>query len=480
MILYSPPPALVALVQSSVKPVDLHNARLIGDKVITQENLRDYLTFIASDALQGRDTPSQGLDVAAQFIAFHLKRFGVKPGGDDGTYFQKIPMVKTGFDEAKSSLSLGEAPVRFGEGFAIDRGQGSATGELVVIASELGTTDVTGKVVLLGVQASDAASSQALAAGAVAVLRSSTNQTWWRRQAVQTNRRAFWRMERTPTPEPPAAAPMVTLSPEASAQFLESAGKSVAVSVVAKIERIYTQNVVGIVEGVDQKLKSEYVAIGAHYDHVGTGGRGTDTIFNGADDDGSGTVAILSIAEAAAKARSKRSLLFVWHTGEEKGMQGSGYFVDKPTVPLAQITAQLNIDMIGRSKPAGDTKPSNRDLSGPDAIYVIGTTMMSTELGKLILSTNANYLKLNYDPKYDAPDDPNRFFYRSDHYSYAKKGIPVCFWFDGVHEDYHQVGDEVSKIDFAKMEKITRTVFLTAINIANLTERPKVDKPLNR
>ena len=473
------PLSLPALIQPA-KPVDLHTARLIADKVISAESLRGYLTFIASDALQGRDTPSQGLDVAAEFIAFHLKKWGLKPAGDNGTYFQKIPMVKPGYDEAKSSISVGDATLKFGESYAIDRGNGTVTGDLVSITGELGTTDVKGKIVLFGADASATVMSQAQAAGAAAVLKSSTSETWWRRQASLVNRRSFWRMEQTPTPDPPVATPVITLSPDASAQLLASVGKSVTVTAIAKVERIYTQNVVAIAEGTDPKLKSEYVAVGAHYDHVGVSGTSGDTIFNGADDDGSGTVAILAMAEAAAQARPKRSMLFVWHAGEEKGLQGSSYFVEHPTVPLSQVVAQLNIDMIGRSKPAGDTKPANRDLSGPNAIYVIGTTMMSTELGKLIHSTNTKFLKLDYDPKYDAPDDPNRFFYRSDHFNYAKKGIPICFWFDGVHEDYHRPGDEVSKIDFAKMEKITRTVFLTAHNVGNLPQRPKVDKPLNR
>ena len=473
-------PALVAPAQLAPKPADLHAARIVGDKVITAENLRGYLTFIASDALQGRDTPSQGLDVAAEFIAFHLKKWGLKPAGDDGTFFQKIPMVKTGFDDTKSSLTIADTAVKFGESFAIDRGNGSATGELVSIPDELGAIDVKGKIVLLGPEVRDTVLPKALEAGAVAVLKCSTNQSWWRRQASLVSRRTSWRMERTPTPEPNAAPPILTLSPEASAQALASVGKSASVTVLAKIERIYTQNVVAIAEGSDPKLKSEFVAVGAHYDHIGNGGRGEDKIFNGADDDGSGTTAILSMAEAAAQVRPKRSILFVWHAGEEKGLQGSSYFTDKPTVPIGQIVAQLNIDMIGRSKPAGDTKPANKVLTGPNAIYVIGTQMMSTELGSLIHSTNNNYLKLEYDPKYDSPNDPEQIFFRSDHYNYAKKGIPICFWFDGVHEDYHQVGDEVSKIDFNKMEKITRTVFLTAINVGNLPQRPKVDKPLNR
>ncbi len=469
MILLIPP----ALVATADKPADLHAARIVADKIITAGNLRNYLTFIAADALQGRDTPSQGLDVAAEFIAFHLRKWGLKPAGDNGTFFQKIPMVKPGFDESKASLKLDDATLRLGESYLIDRGNGSVSGELV-------STVAKGKVVLLGPDASDSVVSAALEAGAVAVLKSTTNATWWRRQSSTSGRRGGYRMERSPSPEPAIAPPVLTLSPEASAQFQASVGKPVTITVGAKIERVYTQNVVAIIEGADAKLKTEFVAVGAHYDHVGVGTGSGDVIYNGADDDGSGTVAILALAEAAIQARPKRSLLFVWHAGEEKGLEGSSYFVDHPTIPLAQVTAQLNIDMIGRSKPVGDTNPANKVLTGANAIYVIGTQMMSTELGKLVHETNARYLKLTYDPKYDSPTDPEQIFYRSDHFNYAKKGIPICFWFDGVHEDYHRPGDEVSKIDFEKMEKITRTVFLTAINVGNLPQRPKVDKPLSR
>jgi len=242
-------------------------------------------------------------------------------------------------------------------------------------------------------------------------------------------------------------------------------------------------NVVAILEGSDPVLKAEYVAVGAHYDHVGSGCLpvGNDRICNGADDDGSGTTALLSMAEALAKAptRPKRSILFVWHTGEEKGLWGSRYFVEYPTVPLNQIVAQVNIDMIGRSRKEGDTKRENSELTGPDAIYIIGSTMMSTELGELVNTVNKSYLNLTYDTKYDAPNDPQRFFYRSDHYHYARKGIPIIFFFDGTHEDYHGVGDTADKIDYQKMEKVTRTVYMTTWEIANRPARLKVDKPLS-
>jgi Zn-dependent M28 family amino/carboxypeptidase len=168
----------------------------------------------------------------------------------------------------------------------------------------------------------------------------------------------------------------------------------------------------------------------------------------------------------------------VWHAGEEHGLWGSRYFVRYPTVPLANIVAQLNIDMIGRSKKPGDTNPRNRNLSGPNEIYVIGSRMMSTELGALSERVNKAAGLLSFDYKYDDPDDPERLFYRSDHYSYAEKGIPIIFYFDGVHQDYHRVSDEVDKIDFAKMQRVTQTIYLTAREIANLPRRPRVNKRL--
>jgi Zn-dependent M28 family amino/carboxypeptidase len=265
--------------------------------------------------------------------------------------------------------------------------------------------------------------------------------------------------------------------------FALKAEKQLNINVTTKNDAATTQNVVAVWEGSDPLLKNEYVAVGAHYDHIGISpspDKNGDSINNGADDDGSGTTAILSMAEALAHTtpRPRRSILFVWHCGEEKGLWGSRYFTDNPTVPLDKVVAQLNIDMIGRSKKDGDTNPANAELTGPNEVYVIGSTMMSTELGQLSNRVNQSYLKLNYNVKYDDPHDPNRFFFRSDHFNYARKGIPIIFFFDGVHEDYHRPGDEPQKIDYDKMEKVTRTVYLTMWEVANLPTRPTVDKPL--
>ena len=257
--------------------------------------------------------------------------------------------------------------------------------------------------------------------------------------------------------------------------------KQVSFHVNAKVDSAMTQNVVGIIEGLDYYLRKEYVAVGAHYDHIGMRPNAEgDRIFNGADDDGSGTVATMAIAEAIAKGkqRPKRSIIFVWHAGEEKGLWGSEFFTKFPPVPINQIVAQLNIDMIGRSKKDGDDKPENRNLTGPNELYIVGSKMMSDDLGILSEEVNNSFLKLNFNYKYDDPDDPERFFYRSDHYNYALNGVPIIFYFSGTHEDYHGPEDHVDKIDFEKMEKVTRTIFATLWKLVNAPERPKVNKPL--
>jgi hypothetical protein len=272
-------------------------------------------------------------------------------------------------------------------------------------------------------------------------------------------------------------------SGEAGAAFALSTKKHVKFSVASTSENATTQNVVAVLEGRDPALKGEYVALGAHYDHIGVGAPDAsgDRINNGADDDGSGTVSILTIAEAFAKGpRPKRSLLFVWHCGEEKGLWGSQYFTSFPTVPLDHVVAQLNIDMIGRSKKPGDTNPANSRLTGPNEVYVIGSKMMSTDLGNLSERVNSSFLNLAFNYKYDDPRDPEHLFFRSDHFNYAREGVPIIFYFDGVHEDYHRPSDSVEKIDFQKMERIARTVFATAAELADAPARPRVDKQLPR
>ncbi len=503
---------------------------------ITAAQLRDYLTFVASDEMEGRNTPSRGLDTTALFISTLLKRWGAKPGGDDGTFYQKIVLRRDSPDTEKSSLQLGGQKFTYGEDFVLGSGEGMLTAPLVYVGDgwmiksknidDYKGIDATGKIVvvnysngfslprgltradLAGVSGTDYANPQTYARmkGAVGILflmPASMQEDWDRLRKREIQPR--WSPEKFRLPGQ-APLPAFTVGPKMLTTLLQgeasdavaidkaitgktllpafdlNATKKLTLSAVTKIERTNTQNVVAVFEGSDPVLKDEYVAVGAHYDHLGLATKpiNGDSVFNGADDDGSGTTALIGMAEALghAKTRPKRSTLFVWHCGEEKGLWGSQYFNMEPTVPIKQIITQLNIDMIGRSRVATDTKPADKDLSEPDEVYVIGSKMMSTELGALSERVNAGYLKLHFNYRYDDPSDPNRFFFRSDHFNYAQKGIPIIFYFDGVHEDYHRVSDEVSKIDFNKMEKVTRTVYETLWSISNLSTRPVIDKKL--
>ncbi len=242
-----------------------------------------------------------------------------------------------------------------------------------------------------------------------------------------------------------------------------------------------TSNIIGIIEGSDAKLKDEYVVVSAHYDHVGTRSDGDDQIYNGADDNGSGTVALLEMAQALTFGpKPKRSIMLVWFAGEERGLWGSEHMAANPPVPLDRIAALLNIDMIGRSWTPDMGEQFKGNVTPQDGIFVIGSKLMSTRLGQISEQVNKDYLQLKFDYKYDDPKDTERLFYRSDHYSFAKRGVPAIFYFDGIHPDYHQVTDELKTIDFYKMEIVTKTIFATAWTVAMEKEKPKVDKTLDR
>ncbi|WP_298320616.1 M28 family metallopeptidase [uncultured Aquimarina sp.] len=231
-----------------------------------------------------------------------------------------------------------------------------------------------------------------------------------------------------------------------------------------------SENVLAYIKGSEKP--DEIVVLSAHYDHVGVDSKGN--VYNGADDDGSGTVSLLEIAEAFAKAAKdgqgpKRSILFLHVTGEEKGLYGSKYYTENPIFSLENTITNLNIDMIGRI----DKDHEGEDKS--DYIYLIGSDRLSTELHNLSEEANTKYTKLNLDYTYNAKDDPNRFYYRSDHYNFAKHNIPIIFYFNGVHEDYHQITDTPDKIEYDLMTKRAKLVFYTAWEVANREKRLVVD-----
>lgn len=229
-----------------------------------------------------------------------------------------------------------------------------------------------------------------------------------------------------------------------------------------------SENIWAFIEGSEKP--EEILVISAHYDHVGMK---NGEVYNGADDDGSGTVALLEIAQAFMKAKRdgygpKRSILFLHVTGEEHGLHGSRYYSENPLFPIENTIADINIDMIGR-----------RDIDHKDTnnyVYVIGSDRLSTDLHNINEAANKKYVNLDLDYKYNDLNDPNRFYYRSDHYNFAKKGIPSIFYFNGVHEDYHQPGDEPQKIEYDALAKRTQLAFVTAWELANRLNRPVVDK----
>lgn len=519
----------------------LSKAELKAAEKITAATLSERLHFVASDAMDGRDTPSKGLDDTAKYIADNLKRWGIKPAGDDKTYFQRIALKRTKVDATQTHAEFGDHALKFGTDFLPANQSGAAEGALVyagtgymikaknmnpyegldvrdkIIVVNMGFPNGLRRADLQGKAGEDYADPGTYARlhgarGLIMIPSVKDTADWLLRRQGNLERgsytvesfedpRAATQTQQLPTiyAAPAlldalfAGEPLTTADALRHAQegngapsFALAANKLMRFTVQVTTEQQFTQNVVGVLAGKDATLKQEYIALGAHYDHVGDALHGGqcapvngDTICNGADDDGSGTVSILSIAEAFAKGpRPARSILFVWHCGEEKGLWGSRYFTEHPTVPLAQIAAQLNIDMIGRSKKAGDTVAANRDLSGPDEVYVIGSRMMSTQLGDASERVNHAYLNLGFNYKYDDPRDPNRFFFRSDHYNYARKGVPIVFFFDGVHEDYHRPTDSPDKIDYDKMQKVARTVFLLGEELANAPARPVVDKQL--
>ncbi len=501
---------------------------------ITADQMSSYLHFVASDAMEGRDTPSRGLDTTAEFLKMNLSRWRFKPAGDNGTFFQKIEISSESVDPVNNLLQIDGKTFNLNSDFFRMAGHDGSANALMVFAGHgwvvkskninaYEGVDVNGKVIVLlgqgfpnrntltnmpagvsqvdltGAKGTDWADpvtyASAHGAAGIILIGSPQFQAGWGQMRQFFSRGSMYPKKlRDNARDETSKLPVAVVSNSVADAIFAGApagkdsptpfaiNKTVSMTTMSRTDVKWTQNVVALWEGHDPVLKKEMVAVGAHYDHVGMNPNapGEDKIWNGADDDGSGTVAVLSIAEALAKSklRPRRSILFVWHAGEEKGLWGSEYFNKFPTVDLKNVVAQLNIDMIGRSKKPGDTNPRNKELTGANEIYVIGSEMMSSTLGSVVKKTNDGFLKLTYDYRYDDPADTNRFFFRSDHFHYAMSGIPIAFWFDGVHEDYHGPGDSADKIDYAKMERVARTIFLTMWEVSELAVRPKIDKQL--
>jgi Peptidase family M28 len=485
---------------------------------ITPGELRMHLQFLASEELGGRYTLSPSLAIAARYLASHLEGYGFKGAGEHGEFLQTFQVVSAKPDTAKSSLEVTAGgktnAYHFGDFYIAGAGEnGAAQGQVVFVGAGISSPsqklddysglDVKGKIVLiapgapLGVDASLLQESEqgqgaARAHGAVGVLQLPSQRLLEFMKGKGFQERAATRETVRLARDTEGKLPVLTLGPTLSEELLaacgldlksvyEAAGRkerlqprkmnvSARMAVSMQLTRTTTQNVAAILEGTDPKLKNEYIVFSAHYDHLKTGPSGE--IYPGADDDGSGTTAVLTIAHAMSLERPKRSVLVMFHAGEELGLLGSEYNTDyAPVVPLEKMVADLNIDMIGRSKPPGDKELEDEHLTDANSVYLVGSNRISQELHQISEETNAQFQKMRLDYHYNDPNNPERIYFRSDHWNYAKHGVPIIFYFDGTHVDYHRPTDTVDKIDFAKLTNITRLVFETGWRLANLDHR---------
>lgn len=473
---------------------------------ITAEDMKKHLYIIASKEMEGRDTPSPGLEKAANYIEEHFKSLGLLPGNKD-SYRQPYPLYKDSMlgssfkvnginielhKDFQPQLSNYAAEMRFSE--VVFAGYGISDGDKRDDYKDL---KVGGKLVLImdGVPSDYKATAQggpspastfgklntAMNKGAAAVMIVYSN---FPRKNLATNNnwsKSSYKAAQTPFTFSVSAETAAMIMGEDGKQLAEKMKSNSLVSRIYpaevdlgfnKITRTtYVSNVLGLLEGTDKK--DEYVVITAHYDHVGK--RNDTTIYYGADDDGSGTTGVLELAQAFVEAKKagngpRRSILFMTVSGEEKGLWGSEYYSNHPVYPLEKTTVDLNIDMIGR---VGTEYLKDKDST--NYIYTIGDDKISTDLATITDKVNGTYMKMKLDRKYNDPNDPNRFYFRSDHYNFAQKGVPIIFYFNGTHADYHRVTDTPDKINYPMMAKRTQLVFYTAWEMANREEMLKRD-----
>lgn len=497
----------------------IEKAAQTGYESIKSMDMRNHLSILASDSLEGRETSYPGQKKAAQYIAGIFKKLNLEPIGDDGTYFQHFDVeISRVHPETKIVIEIGSMKKSYTwrTDFIVEGIKDTTVSGPVAF---VGFTDteldsaaqakLVGRVVFILIGGKDNAQDTSKAttlrrlyssrrnAGAIATLMIPDEDgpaTFFHAQqimiAASSGKGSMRIKSNVPQVQPSLIRFLV--SPTLAEEVLRSSGKSlkqlrnealhnpeftsifidnVTVTIDAKVihEIKQTENVVGLLPGSDPDYKEQVVAFTAHYDHIGKSRDGI--VYPGADDDGSGTTAVLKLAEAFAKNpnKPKHSLLFLTVVGEEKGLLGSQYYVNNPVIPLNQIIADLNVDMIGRIDTIHE---ANKDTN---YIYVIGSDKISLELNSLLQAANAESEQLTLDYKYNDEQDPERYYYRSDHYQFAKNGVPIVFFFDGIHADYHKPTDTVDKILFERMGKICRLVYALGWKLGNL-DRPLIKK----
>lgn len=484
---------LTALFGPSLEAQAVASARQAA-ATITPPDLMRRIGIIAHDSMQGRATPSRGLEQTAQYVASEFRKLGLKPGAGGGSYLQRFGVTRWVIDPDSSTVTLmgrgGRHVVQVGAdaryiiGKLPDR---PVPGSVVLIAGGdssdvLAGPGVRDKLVLLVVDFSRPLATnlnqrimELAAAGpkAVLVLSNRDSATFAQRLADASHPR----LERDGTSDT-TGAPVLELHERAISAALTKLGiDPPRLRRLARVERrpvagltielrlrraVSSQgqvpNVVGVLEGSDPLLRNEYLVYSAHTDHIGIRPGGTDSINNGADDNASGVAGLLELAEAFAQPgmRPRRSILFLAPGAEEDGLLGSAYFTEHPTVPLSRIVANINMDLIGRN--------------WPDSVIAVG--LDHTDLGKTLQAVVGAHPDLRMTPIADRwPEE--RIFYRSDHYNFARKGVPILFFTSGTHPDYHQPSDEASRIDVEKQARLVQLLFYLGTQVADTVSRPQ-------
>jgi len=516
---------------SQITPLKPNQDAIKFSKAINPENAYKHLSVLASDEYEGRETGTKGAWMAADYISNYFKSLGLK-APVNGSYFQKIDLVNVTLKE--SQLTVNGQPKEYQKDYLVspslisDKGFTFSTDEIVFIGygikrdnyNDFAGTDIKGKVVMMfnggdptlkpGTRIDRAAYRATLEARAkyfaennvkaiilidpaVDRITENTKQTLKKGRVMVKTNAAIEAQKQNETPRISISVALANELFKASNTTVADLQKKITESQApaskvlntpfsasaAKTETaVRCENVLGYLEGSDPVLKKEVLILTGHYDHIGleTDPNAKDKVNNGADDDGSGTTGVLLMAKAFTDAKkagkgSKRSILFMTVVGEEKGLWGSEWYSEHPVFPVANTIADLNTDMIGRTGEEYLGKPDSANY-----IYSVGSNMLSSDLGKLSEQVNATYTKMKLDYKYDDPKDPEQIYYRSDHYNFAKLGIPIIFYYDGMlQQDYHKPGDEVSKINFPLLAKRAKLTYFTAWELANRPKRPAVD-----
>ncbi|WP_420460777.1 M28 family peptidase [Neolewinella sp.] len=514
-------PAVLGAQRAALPTTDTQAQTLAA--TITAADLRRHLTILASDTMEGRETGQPGQKRAADYLRSQIEALGFPAIGPDSSYFQRIRFSRQAWDTI--SLRLDGEELRHLWDYYASPGKNNSRGpvdinDLTFLGygidadgySDYAGHDVAGKHILIFAGEPRNRNGNFLLTGTkdpsdwslddgrkLELAREHGVETVFVidpafRKNVQDVRQEVLdgrlrMVEQTEAER--RTANSVYITPELARTLLgkeykkvvrarrriEKSGRLRPVTVTTELRLIQEklvseligENVLGYLEGTDSVLKNEVLVVSAHYDHLGKRG---EAVFNGADDNGSGTSTVLEIAEAFVMAKQeglgpRRSVLFLWVSGEEKGLLGSEYYASHPVFPLDQTIADINVDMVGRV--------DEKHAADPNYIYVIGSDRLSTELHQINETVNRDFTQLELDYTYNLESDPNRYYYRSDHYNFARNGIPSIFFFNGSHADYHRDTDTVDKINFDKMVRIGQLVFYNAWQLANQDKRIEVD-----